>query len=106
MPAAPHAPAAVLVVSHATLLIVFLQELLGKDVLLSHPDACLDRKNGTEIAIPNTSVTILDVYVDAEKLVRWDESSGDGAAKNAMIPGITGVDIVSLTSTKHLDSVS
>lgn len=54
----------VLVVAHAGIFRVFLQRLLGEARLRAHPDARYDPRDG-RFAIPNTSLTILEVDVDA-----------------------------------------
>jgi broad specificity phosphatase PhoE len=81
----------VLAVAHAGLYRIFLRRLLGEDRLFAHPDATFDPRD-SRFAIPNTSLTILDVTPRLQEngeVVPIDES-------------FEHVEIVRLTGTGHL----
>jgi broad specificity phosphatase PhoE len=82
----------VLVVAHAGLLRVFLKKMLGKERLNGHPCATHDADG--RFRVPNTSVTILDIYAEAHKQSTLSKFEG---------PTGKSVNIVQLTRTTHLD---
>lgn len=93
----------VLAVGHAGIYRVILQRLLGAERLRAHPDAIYDKVDG-RFAVPNTSLTILDLHVripDVESDgVNGDRVSGNLKHDSALL-SIASIDIVLLTSTEH-----
>jgi broad specificity phosphatase PhoE len=85
----------VLAIGHAGLYRIFLRRLLGEDRLFAHPDASYDPTD-SRFAIPNTSLTILDVTPKLQEngeVVPIDQS-------------FEHVDIVQLTGTGHLEKTT
>jgi broad specificity phosphatase PhoE len=82
----------VLAVAHAGIYRIFLRRLLGEERLFAHPDATFDPTDD-RFAIPNTSLTILDVtpvLQENGEAVPIDQS-------------FEHVDIVQLTGAGHLE---
>lgn len=92
----------VLAVAHAGLYRVFLQRLLGPERLRSHPDATYDKSDG-RFAVPNTSLTILDLQIDLLK--PNDDCDDANAIQNLPPSSIANIDIVLLTSTEHYGDI-
>jgi broad specificity phosphatase PhoE len=84
----------VLAVAHAGIYRIFLRRLLGEDRLFAHPDASFDDTD-SRFAIPNTSLTILDVTPRLQE-------NGEAVPIDEAFEHI---DIVQLTGTKHLQEV-
>lgn len=81
----------VLATAHAGIYRIFLRRLLGEDRLFAHPDATFDPVD-SRFALPNTSLTILDVTPRIRE---------NGEAE-AIDQAYDQVDIVQLTGTGHL----
>jgi broad specificity phosphatase PhoE len=81
----------VLAVAHAGIYRIFLRRLLGEDRLFAHPDASFDPAD-SRFAIPNTSLTILDVTPQLQE-------NGEAVPIDEAFEHI---DIVQLTGTGHL----
>lgn len=56
----------ILLVAHAGVLRQLLRRLIGDDTLRQHPRGKYDPNNDTRLLIPNTSVTILDLYLQCK----------------------------------------
>jgi broad specificity phosphatase PhoE len=85
----------VLAVAHAGIYRIFLRRLLGEDRLFAHPDASFDPAD-SRFAIPNTSLTILDVTPQLKE-------NGEAVPIDKAFEHI---DIVQLTGTGHLEEAS
>jgi broad specificity phosphatase PhoE len=81
----------VLAVAHAGIYRIFLRRLLGEDRLFAHPDATYDPTDN-RFAIPNTSLTILDVTPQLQE-------NGEAVPIDQ---AFEHVDIVQLTGTGHV----
>jgi broad specificity phosphatase PhoE len=88
-------PYNVFVMAHSGLLRIFLRRLLGEERLASHPNA---RFHGDLFFIPNTSVTILDVYQKSGDI------SGQGDPSSPHHHDFD-VDIVELIWAEHLGNL-
>jgi broad specificity phosphatase PhoE len=82
----------VLAFGHGGIFRVFLTRLIGREILLEHPNATFDPDG--RFAVPNTSLTILDIHVDhSEETETLDKR-------------IRKVDVILLTSTEHCSVLS
>jgi hypothetical protein len=110
-----------LAVSHSGLLRVFLSRLIGSARLAAHPDAIYkeettDGQVRRRFVIPNTSLTVLDLKIQIQDLLRRQEGSDDSAdaenGSNGTVEpsGLSDlpveIEIVQLTSTDHLVDVA
>jgi broad specificity phosphatase PhoE len=106
----------VLAVAHAGLLRLVLQRLLGMSRLATHAAARFDPHDQGRLAVPNTSLTILDLHIDtappppSPSPLAESSSGHDNEAKeeeeelaNGILPRfVQSIDIVLFTSTDHL----
>jgi broad specificity phosphatase PhoE len=107
----------VLVVAHAGLLRLVLQRLLGTSRLAAHATARFDPHDQGRLAVPNTSLTILDLHIDTiatlsppplQPLADPCTSNGQRIESeenlaNGILPhSVQSIDIVLFTSTDHL----
>lgn len=97
----------VMAIAHAALYRVFFERLLGDERLRAHPDATCENSNG-RIVVPNTSLTILDVYIDTRIRDRDNDvgvSTDVGLCQRLTRLSIAHIDIVLLTSTEHYGDI-
>jgi broad specificity phosphatase PhoE len=104
----------VLAVAHAGLLRLVLQRLLGVSRLAAHAAARFDPHDQGRLAVPNTSLTILDLHIDtapppplpsplAEPSSGHDNEAKEEELANGIWPRfVQSIDIVLFTSTDHL----